>query len=239
MRKRARIIGIIIVLLPTLVREGFLVYQSLPTSRVNCQVWSENSPYGQRTEFKVNWDPAHVPQNEEELMNCWLYEVEEVTVTAPDNSVHRLNKDFNINSYSGEVTQRCVIYGAEGLNLPPTGEYVFSFFQDGEIILQKTVNNVQETIGYPTNVQMGQQESTLYVNWTAPSEVDESMWYKVIGNGQYNNEYVFFSLIFEWNVSEAFVPNMPCIAGGEYQVNVALFFESGYAFSEYINFTWV
>src|SRR3989344_3988085 len=70
------------------------------------EVWSQHSPYGQSYEFKVNCFGDYQILNE-----CFLWDLDSVKVISPNGTVYFLNKDFNINNYSGEVTRRWVLYG--------------------------------------------------------------------------------------------------------------------------------
>jgi hypothetical protein len=239
MQKKLKICCGTLVLIPVILIGLSNILALFPENRLYCQVWSENSPYGQRTEFKVNWDIRNDKVNNyEDLIDCWLFEMDDVKVTAPDGSVHTLNKDFNINNYSGEVTQRWVLYGAAGLTLPPSGNYIFQFFQGGDIVVEKTVKYTQSSIEYPTNVRASRQGTDLLVNWDAPANVNRQMWYKIIISNYWDTPALFISESFNWNANSGIMPNVPFIEGGNYTLNVALYFDEGYAFSQYYNFTW-
>jgi hypothetical protein len=43
---------------------------------------------------------------------------------------------------------------------------------------------------------------------------------------------------FDWDADTAVLKNVPMIVGGRYSLNVAIFFDNGYAYSEYIIFEW-
>jgi hypothetical protein len=239
MESKTKKIILLLFLIPTIAIASFLIYFSIPTNRLLCQVWSENSPYGQRTEFKVNWiNLMDEVESESDLIDCWLFDLDNVTVIAPDESIHSLYKDFNINSYSGEVTQRWVIYGAQGLALPPTGTYQFNFIKNDKIIISKSIKYIQSELDYPTNVQAERQGNNLHVSWTAPSEINSEMWYKVIVDNDVGTDYVFFSQIYDWDAETAIMIDVPLQEGGSYKLNVAIFFSEGYAYSEYFYFNW-
>ena len=90
------------------------------------EVWSQNSPAGESYEYKVNeWQCSFI---DSELETGFLSEIDAVRVITPDGEVFWLNRDFNINSYSGEVTRRFVLYGPEKAHLPVSGKYVLSLF---------------------------------------------------------------------------------------------------------------
>jgi hypothetical protein len=210
-----------------------------PENRLICQVWSENSPYGQRTEFKVNWLrlPGDSP-SPAELTNCWLHAVEAVVVTAPDGGAHALEKDFNLSAYSGEITQRWVLYSADGMALPPSGRYLFTFIKEGREVARKAVSYVRSTIGIPTDLRLTQDGGDLHASWTPPPEVDRSMWYKIIVCRAEGVTPQPFSRQFAWDSAAATLPAVPLTPGQRYQANVALFSPQGYAYSRRVHFVW-
>ena len=42
----------------------------------------------------------------------------------------------------------------------------------------------------------------------------------------------------EWDANTGILENVPFIEGGNYSLNIALFYDDGYAYSEYIIVTW-
>jgi len=202
--------------------------------KITPEVWSGNSPQnGETYEFKVNcWGEYH------KLEDCFLYDLDAVRIVGPDNKIYDLNKDFNVNSYSGEVTRRWVLYGEPNSKLPESGRYAFEFIKDNKTILTRTVDYVQSEISYPTNVSWKRMGNDLYVEWIPPEGVQKGMWYKVIIWNQPDTENLFISDTFDWDARSALMKNVPLLDGGNYSLNVAIFFSNGYAYSEYKIVTW-
>src|SRR3989344_2959235 len=88
--------------------------------KVFSEVWSQHSPYGKSYEFKVNCVGEF-----KILEECFLWDIEKVIVNSSDGKEYFLNKDFNVNNYSGEITRRWVLYGPYNSSLPQTGKYNF------------------------------------------------------------------------------------------------------------------
>ncbi len=61
------------------------------------------------------------------------------------------------------------------------------------------------------------------------------MWYKVL---VFPEAGELISLQFDWDASEARLQDIPLEEGGAAEVNVAVFFVGGYAYSEYISLRW-
>ena len=197
------------------------------------EVWSQNSPYGQSYEFKVNCFGDYQVLNE-----CFLWDIDQVRVVSPNNTIYSLNKDFNINNYSGEVTRRWVLYGPYNASLPLEGNYTFKYIENGGAEVIDTVTYDGNLIGYPTEVNWERRGNDLYVNWNPPIRVNQNIFYKVIVWEEEGTPDTFVSNKFDWNATDAILPNVPFIDGGNYSVNVAVYFKDGYAFSEYVLFEW-
>ena len=197
------------------------------------EVWSQKSPEGESYEFKVNCFGIYT-----ELETCYLWDLDAVTVTAPDGTVYELEKDFNINEYSGEVTRRWVLYGPIGAGLPETGEYLFTYIKDGDVVYTQTVDYEQSRISYPTGVTWRREGNDLHVTWVPPENVDSSMWYKVIVSSDVDTPELFISDIFDWDASAATLEDVPLLDGGTYILNVPIFYPDGYAYGYDIFFTW-
>ncbi len=197
------------------------------------EVWSQNSPYGESYEFKVNCFGDYV-----QLKECFLWDIDSVRVISPNLTIYNLNKDFNINNYSGETTRRWVLYGPYNSSLPTSGNYTFQFIKHGSLIVEDIVEYDSSLIGYPKNVDWKRRGRDLYVSWTPLFNMADDMFYKVIVWEEYGTPDVFVSDRFDWNVTNATLPNVPLINGGNYSVNVAVYFKDGYAFSEYVKFQW-
>ena len=73
-------------------------------------------------EYKVNCGDASSHEQA-----CFLSDLTSVVVTTPAGELIELEKDFNTNDFSGEVTRRWVLYGPEDGDLPLRGDYVFSY----------------------------------------------------------------------------------------------------------------
>ncbi len=197
------------------------------------EVWSQNSPYGESYEFKVNCFGDYAQLNE-----CFLWDIDDVKVISPNLTIYNLNKDFNINNYSGEITRRWVLYGPYNDSLPISGNYTFQFIKNGSVLMEDIVEYRESILGFPKNVDWKRMDNDLYVSWTPLFDMTDDMFYKVIVWEEYGTPDVFVSDRFSWNSSDATLPAVPLINGGNYSVNVAVYFKDGYAFSEYVKFQW-
>ncbi len=197
------------------------------------EVWSQNSPAGKGYEFKVNCG-----QNYSSLETCYLWNIENVSVTTPESVRYFLGKDFNVNNYSGEITRRWVLYGPENSTLPVSGIYRFEFTKEKSVVFVDFVNYTRSAIDYPKEVKWEKRGSDLFVNWIPPSGVGKEMWYKVILWNEAGTPQNFVSLSFPWNVKEGTLKNVLFVNGGNYSLNVAVFYRGGYAYSEYVKVQW-
>ncbi len=198
------------------------------------QVWSQSSPQGSSYEYKVNCNG-----NPSTLEPCYLSDLDFVRVIAPDGSVTDLERDFNINDFSGEVTRRWVIYGpSEHGALPEAGEYVYRYLRDGSVVGTQTVHYAPSQISYPTNVEWARTGGDISVSWTPPPEVADGMWYKAIIWNESGTPELFISQEFDWDIATAVMRDVPLVEGGEYSLNVAVYYNEGYAYSEYIPVIW-
>ncbi|MDP6580622.1 MAG: VanZ family protein [Vicinamibacterales bacterium] len=125
------------------------------------EVWSSNGFDGRTYEYKTN-----CAENFTVLETCFLWDVTAVVVETPNGGRFELNKDFNINAYSGEVTRRWVLYGPTGAGLPVPGMYQFRYFQGETLELTQDVSYSPETVGFPTNVQWRREGNDLVAEWT-------------------------------------------------------------------------
>ena len=194
------------------------------------QVWSQNAFDGQSYEFKTNCGTDHI-----ELETCFLWDVTEVIVEAPDGDLFELEKDFNINGYSGEVTRRWVLYGPVGAGLPGAGEYRFLYYRGEELALTQVVAYQPETVGFPTDVVWVREGDDLVVSWTPPAGASPGMHYKVL---MFPDGGSVISLIFDWDASHARLSDVPLPDGATGTLNVAIFFDGGFSPSRYLPFTW-
>ena len=233
MRRRYKVLLIIPVLI--LLAVGVVFWAGRNTTLlIFPEVWSQSSPEGDSYEFKVN----QFMNEDSELEVGFLSTLDRVTVTDPGNRIYELERDFNINEYSGEVTRRFVLYGPPNGGLPETGKYRFDFLIGDEIKLTKYVDYYQDNLEYPTEVRWERRNDDIYVNWTPPSDANKKNWYKVLIWNIGDTPQLFISLRFEGDATSGLMEDVPLIEGGTYQLNVAFYSNVGYAYSEYYNFMW-
>lgn len=200
------------------------------------EVWSQNGPDGASYEFKVN--TFQCPLLKSKLERGFLWGLDQVRVVGSDGRTYDLYKDFNVNEYSGEVTRRWVIYGPPGAGLPLSGEYRFEFIRDSQVILTRSKKYTQSNISWPTDVGWERRGGDLYVEWTPPDGAKASMWYKVLVWSRDDTPELFISQVFKGDARDAVLEDVPFVEGGLYVLNVAIFFNTGYAYSEMYDFTW-
>lgn len=197
------------------------------------QVWSQHAPGVDSFEFKVNCDSTDSVDEP-----CFLSDLDAVEVVTPDARTFALERDFNVNEYSGEVTRRWVLYGPPDGALPAPGEYRFRYLRDGVALLEQPVLYEPAAIDFPTNVEWEREAGSLRVTWTAPAGVAPGMHYKVILWNEAGTPDAFVSLVFPWDATMGLLPDVPFVDGGTYSLNVAVFFDDGYAYSEYVPVDW-
>ncbi len=197
------------------------------------QVWSQHAPGVRSWEYKVNCGEA-ISHNEP----CFLTDLTSVVVMTPSGKLIELEKDFNTNEFSGEITRRWVLYGPEDGDLPEKGDYVFSYHRGTELLYEQIVPYDSGVISYPTGVEWKRSGRDLIVEWDPPSEVAEGMSYKAIIWQVGDTPELFISREFNWDDDSGELRDVPMIVGGEYSLNVAVFFDDGYAYSEYVIFEW-
>jgi hypothetical protein len=197
------------------------------------QVWSQHSPSVKSWEYKVNCGEAS-----SHLDPCFLSDLSSVVVTTPEGQEIELEKDFNTNDFSGEVTRCWVLYGPEDGELPVQGEYVFRYFTGSELSYEQAVQYDSGIISYPTNVSWVRDGNDIVVDWNPPSEAETGMHYKALIWQVDDTPEMFISDVFEWDASTARLKDVPMIDGGKYSLNVAIFFDDGYAYSDYVIFEW-
>ncbi len=197
--------------------------------KVYPEVWSDNSPSGKTYEFKTNCFG-----NYSKLESCFLWNITKVEVSGPGGKWN-LKKDFNINSYSGEVTRRWVLYGPQGGGLPLAGEYNFTYYDGQDARLVQAVKYFPEVLDYPTNVTWIRKGNDLIVTWIPPKGMKPGNWYKVMVS---RTSKPFISQSFEWNSTSARLPGIPLEEGETAEINVAAFFRGGYSYPESQMMTW-
>jgi len=213
---------------------GFYIISTYTTIMLFPEVWSQNSPYGASYEFKVN----DAPFFKKELETGFLSTVSRVVVTDPKGKKFELERDFNINEYSGEVTRRFVLYGPPDGGLPESGKYRFEFKREGETVLVKYVDYVRSSLGYPTEIRWERRGKDIYVEWSPPPNVGKENWYKIIIWNTEGNQETPTSLVFDWDASDGLLEDVPFIENETYQLEVAIFSGAGFAYSEYHHFIW-
>lgn len=213
---------------------GLYLISTYSTILIFPEVWSQHSPYGSSYEFKVNNNLIL----DDELESGFLSTIDRVIVIDPQGKEHELERDYNINEYSGEVTRRFVLYGPPDGGLPESGKYRFDFIKKGETVLTKNVDYKQSTLGYPTDVNWERRGNDILVKWRPPFDVGKENWYKVL---IWSLDGVFetpVSLIFDWDVAEGLLEDVPFTENSTYQLNVAIFSGAGFAYSEHHYFIW-
>jgi len=213
---------------------GLYIISTFTTAMIFPEVWSQSSPYGASYEFKVNDHPLMGKDLEIGRLSI----IDRVVVTDAKGKKFELEREFNINEYSGEVTRRFVLYGPPDGGLPESGKYRFDFIKEGKIVLVKYVDYVQSALGYPTEISWERRGNDIYVEWNPPPNVSRKNWYKVI---IWDTEGIWetpISLVFDWDASDGLLEGVPFIENGIYQLEVAIFSGAGYAYSEYYEFIW-
>lgn len=207
--------------------------ESFRVSDVYPQVWSHNSPFGKAFEYKVNCDFDF-----QILETCFLWDIDQVIVTNPKGEKTALNKDFNENSYSGEITRRWVLYGPYGSGLPENGKYIFTYYRDNQIVLTQEVNYNQSILEMATEITVNQEGTGLHVKWLPPQGVTADMWYKVIIWDDQTGQMAA-SQTYPADSQDIFMPNLPLIPDRVYYVVVPIYNNFGFAESEQIHFKWL
>ncbi len=197
------------------------------------QVWSQHAPNVQSWEYKVNCGEAS-----SHIDHCFLSDMTSVAVTTPSGDVIELEKDFNTNEFSGEITRRWVLYGPADGDLPAKGDYVFSYSQGAELVYEQAIPYDSGVVSYPTEVEWKRDGRDIVVKWNPPAEASKDMHYKALIWQVEDTPEVFISNVFNWDVDTAVLRDVPLIVGGRYSLNVAIYFDDGYAYSEYVIFDW-
>ena len=201
-----------------------------PQRGVFPEVWSINAFEGQSYEFKTNCYGEY-----EVLETCFLFGLDRVAVTAPDGGKFELEKDFNLNAYSGEVTRRWVLYGPAETQLPAAGEYEFTYYEGGVVAATQKVGYEPEIIGHPANVRWQQVANDLAVEWDPPAGMRPGMSYKVL---VFPDGGDVLSLLFDWDAASGTLPDLPLDDGQRYTLNVSAYFDGGFSPSDYFDVVW-
>lgn len=203
-----------------------------PNYDIHAEVWTKNGYDGASYEYKVNCGPNYAI-----LETCFLWDLSRVVVTSPSGTIYDLNKDFNTNAYSGEITRRWVLYGPAGGGLPLSGKYVFTYYKGDSVSLTQELNYTPELVSPPTNITYTKEGNDITISWRAPSGINSKMWYKPSIDPP-GNERQIISKVIEWDATSAKLEKVPVSAGEQVEVNVAIFFQGGYAYPKPIMITW-
>ena len=74
--------------------------------------------------------------------------------------------------------------------------------------------------------------------WTPPEGITKDNWYKVLVWNIDGTPDLFISPSFDGDAAEGLIENVPLVENGEYQVNVAVYYHEGYAYTESYFFKW-
>ena len=203
------------------------------THQIWPEVWSQHGPGVQSWEYKVN---CH--EDSGSGMECFLSDLTSVVVTTPAGERIELEKDFNINNFSGEVTRRWVRYGPKDSSLPEPGEYTFSYWRGSDLVYEQSVPYDAGVISYPTGVGWKRSGQGIVVWWIPPPEAASGMHYKVLVWPVMNPPDVPISQVFDWNATSGLLQNVPLLEGISYRLNVMIGFSDGYAYSDDVFFDW-
>ena len=194
------------------------------------QVWAQNAFDGPSYEFKSNCVGMFVA-----LETCFLWDLTAVVVEAPGGQRYELDKVFNIQTFSGEVTRRWVLYGPAGAGLPTPGDYRFLYYQGTDVALTQVVSYTPTIVGSPTGISWTRDGSDFVVQWTPPAGAAPGMSYKAL---MFPRGGEVISALLEWDASSARLSDIPLADGAQGTLNVAIYWDDGYAPSEYLPFVW-
>ncbi|MBI4022997.1 hypothetical protein HY375_02445 [Candidatus Berkelbacteria bacterium] len=203
-----------------------------PTDDIFAEVWTKNGYDGASYEYKVNCGSNYAT-----LQECFLWDLTRVTVTAPNGTVYDLAKDFNVNSYSGEITRRWVLYGPAGGGLPVAGSYTFTYSKGESVAHTASLNYSPEVVAPPTGITYERTGNDITIRWQAPTGISNTMWYKPSIDPP-GNDRAIINKVSAWNETSATLTDVPVSAGEQVEINVAVFFPGGYAYPPPIKATW-
>ena len=203
------------------------------THQIWPQVWSQHGPEVQSWEYKVNCN-----EDSGSGMECFLADLTSVVVTTPAGEKIELDKDFNINDFSGEVTRRWVRYGPKDGSLPEPGDYTFSYWRGSDLVYEQSVPYDSGVISYPTGVGWKRSGQDLRVWWIPPPEAASGMHYKVLVWPVGPTSDMPISQVFDWNGTSGLLQDIPLLEGTSYRLNVMIAFSDGYAYSDDVFFDW-
>ncbi|NQW19997.1 MAG: hypothetical protein HQ477_04610 [Chloroflexi bacterium] len=197
------------------------------------QIWSQHAHGIQSWEYKVNCGEASSHTDP-----CFLSNLTSVAVTTPAKDLVELEKDFNTNEFSGEITRRWVRYGPPDGDLPERGKYVYTYSSGSEVLYEQVIPYDSGVISFPTDVEWKHSGNDILVMWNPPSEASNNMHHKALIWQVDDTPELFISEMFDWNANTAVLRDVSLIVGGKYSLNVAIYFDDGYAYSEYVIFEW-
>jgi hypothetical protein len=203
---------------------------------ITAHVLSRNSPQGESYEFNVNCQDCQRDHSTPE--DCSLYDLDSVKVVCPDGTTYELEKNFSIASYTDEVTRTWALVGEPGDGLPESGEHKFELVKNGEVILTETVDYVQSKISYPTDISWERKDEDLYVEWISPDEVSDDIRFEVTLRNKEGTPSLMISKAAEGDAKSAILEDADLVDAGAYSLNVAVYYEDGYACSDSVLFTW-
>ena len=184
-------------------------------------VYSQNGPDISLWEYKVNCGTSSSSDD-----HCFLSDLTAVSVTTPTNEVISLDRDFNTNPFSGEVTRRWVKYGPSSGTFPLAGDYTFEYFKGEQLVLVTRLPFCGEPLPLPQDVSWTRSGSNLSVQWAEPpSSVG---WIKVLVFDDSSN---VLSVVVSKSSSGTVVVDAPLIDGGSYSASVSFFWDDGYSYT--------
>lgn len=195
-------------------------------------VWSQNGFDGEGYEYVV------ICNNQHELAmleTCFLWNLTAVRVERPDGRIFDLDKDFNIQSYSGEVTRRWVLYSPAGAGFPQSGDYTFRYYIGNTLEYEHVVAYTLKTVGFPTNVGWRREGDDLVIEWTPPKDGEPGMTGKAI---LFTDAGETISELYTWGTERMRLRDIPLRKGTTGRITVTVVFRGGYAYSEYVPLIW-
>ena len=187
---------------------------------ISRKVWSINAPEGTTYEYEAACKTDDGTGRPED---CFLMNITDAEVRAPNGKVFKLDRDFGTQAYSGASWARWVLYGRVGEGLPSSGTYTFRYYTDGVLDYEETVEYIQRIIGYPTNVTPRREGNDLIVEWTPPADVGALLG----GNNVIDGKVLLFpdhgeiiSVVYEWGTREVRLTDIPMRNGDAGWVNV-------------------
>jgi hypothetical protein len=184
------------------------------------EVYSQNGPNISSWEYKVNCGSDS---------DCFLSDLTAVNVTTPANEVISLDRDFNTNPYSGEVTRRWVKYGPDDGQFPLAGDYSFEYFKGEDLVLETTMPFCGVPLSLPQDVSWTRSGSDLNVQWAEPPSSVGFL--KVLVFDQVSVDSNVISVVVSTDSTGYVVVDAPLINGDSYSASVSFFWDDGYSYT--------